>query len=244
MEFTDLLAEVPDSSESAKAARRERARAWAKLRRERKTAELAVCIEWANYYEVLGKAQMDKNEFADAIESFQEAMAMVPARTLLREHVAFCYICLEEFETAKDLLLDILRDNPEEALAYTSLAAYYIRAEPNEEMVKKLLTRAIELDPAGSVEAHGYLAGMALKAGRQDDALAHYTAVLQQCPDCARPHYQRVTLCLENKRYAEASQAFAEMLEKVDLSEPDAAEIFEELKASFSMAPEPQIPEK
>lgn len=50
MEFTDLLADVPDSTESAKAARRERARAWAKLRREKKAAELEECIGWADYF--------------------------------------------------------------------------------------------------------------------------------------------------------------------------------------------------
>ena len=234
MEFVELLAEVPDSTSAVRRRKRERARALARLRREEKRAELKSRESWASYYEALGKAQMDKGDYPAAIESFQQAMEMIPARTLLREHIAFCHICLEEFESAKDLLIDILRDDPEEAPAYVSLAAYYMRADPDEAMVKKLLTRSLEIDP-GCSAAHSTLGGIAQDEGRHEDALVHYAAVLRDSPDCAWTHYRWVMLYLEGNSYAKASEAFDQMLETADCSDPEDAEMLAKLKLSFSM---------
>lgn len=233
LEFNDLLAEVPDSGPAARAARKERAKAFARLRREKKMAELRLREWWASYYEAEGKAQMNDAKYQAAIESFEAAMAMVPSRTLLREHVAFCYLCLEDFETAKDLLLDILRDDPNEAVAYGSLAAYYMRADPNDEMVKKLLTRALEIDPGYDV-AHHALGQLAQNEQRFEDALVHYAAVLEEHPEDAWIHYRRITIYLEQKRYREAGDAFDLMLRTADFSDPWDAELLEDLKSGFA----------
>lgn len=234
LEFVALLAEVPDSTLAVRRSKRERARALARLRREEKRVELNLCAEWADCYEALGQAQMDEEDFVAAIESFQQAMEMVPSRTFLREHIAFCHICLKEFESAKDLLIDILRDDPEEAPAYVALAATYVFADPNKEMAKKLLKRALEIDPAYCA-AHRHLGGLATEEGSYEDALVHFNATLAVCPDCAWSHFMRVAIYLEQTRYTEASQAFDQMLENADFSDSKDAELLAELKLSFAM---------
>ena len=239
LEFVDLIAEVPDSTLAVRSKKRERARELARLRREEKATELKLCAEWADCYEALGMAQMDEDDFVAAIESFQRAMEMVPSRTLYREHIAFCHICLKEFESAKDLLIDILRDDPEEAPAYVALAAYYVFADPNKEMAKKLLKRALEIDP-DYCAAHRHLGGLATEEGSYEDALVHFNAILAVCPGCAWSHFMRVAIYLEQTRYTEASQAFDQMLENAVFSDSKDAELLAELKMSFSMESRPR----
>ena len=108
-----------------------------------------------------------------------------------------------------------------------------MRADPNEAMVKKLLTRALEIDPACSA-AHSHLGGLAYNERRYEAALTHFDAVLRTSPDCAWTHCRRVSIYLEQTRYTEASQAFDQMLENADFSDPEDAELLEELKLCFS----------
>jgi tetratricopeptide (TPR) repeat protein len=241
LEFIDLLAEVSDSTQAMCSGKGESTPSLDWLRREEARAESELRLAWADWYEALGLARMDNCQYAAALDSFQRAMEMVPARKHLREPIAFCHICLEDYEVAKDLLIDVLRDNPEDVAAYMSLAQCYIYVghsfifpHPNNGMVKKLLSRILEIEPDHCI-AHLELASIAHEEKCVEEALAHYERVLQVWPGSVWVHHMRVTSYLEENRYSEASQAFDDMLKNADASEPGYADLLEELKQCFSM---------
>lgn len=240
LEFVELLAEVPDSTLMVRSRKRERARALARLRREEKQVELHELkeIERSDSFAKLGEAQCIEGDYVASIESYERAMEIYPARTFFKLHVAVGYLYLNEFETAKDLLIDVLRKYPDEAAPYVALSDYYVRADPNEDMVTKLLARAIEIDPSSGA-ANNHFGSLAVKEGRFEDALAHFNATLTVYPDYAYAHYIRVSIYLEQTRYNEASQAFDQMLEIADFSDPKDAELLEKLKLSFAMESRP-----
>lgn len=241
LEFIDLPTDVSDSTQAMCSGKRESTASLDRLRREEARAEWELRLAWADWYEALGSARMNNCQHAAAVESFQRAMEMVPARKHLREPIAFCYICLNDHEAAKDLLIDALCDNPEDVDALMTFVCCYMSSgdcslfpHPNNEIAQKLLSRVLEIEPDHCI-AHLDLAGIAHEEKCAGDALAHYERVLQNWPKSAWVHYLRVTTYLEENRFSEASQAFDDMLENADGFDIGEADLLEELKLSFSM---------
>ena len=240
LEFDALLSEVPDSSAAAKLARKVRARALSKLRREKKAAELS---ERSELVELLGQLGMAKCYYGDHEESISHclrALQLDPTQTFLREYLVIGYMHLEEYESAKDLLIDALRDNSEEAWAYIWLALHYSKVESNYDMARELLICALDIEPC-SIPANNNLGCLYAGEGRYSEALTHFDAILVAQPDFARAHYMRVMIYLEECQYSEASAAFDHFIEKADISGAEDAEFLEEAKQSFSTQSLPSI---
>lgn len=161
LEFTTLVAEVPDSSEAAKQIRRERARAFAQLRRDKAAAQREKREDLIRLLMQLGATHFCHGNYQEAVPQFVRVLGLDPTQTLARETLIIAYMHLQEYESAKDLLIDALRDNPADDWAYTALAFHYGEVHSNYGMAKKLLARALELSP--------------------DNAQAHHNLVIAHC---------------------------------------------------------------
>ena len=161
LEFSTLIAEVPDSSEAAKQARRERARALSQLRRNKAAAERKKREDLVRLLMQLGATHYFDGNYLEAVPQFVRVLELDPTHALARETLIITYMRLEEYESAKDLLIDALRDNPQDDCAYTALAFHYAEVHSNFDMAKKLLARALELSP--------------------DNAQAHHNLVIAHC---------------------------------------------------------------
>ena len=233
LEFIVLVAEVPDSSMAAKAAKKERARAFAKLRREKKAIERQQEKELVELLIQVGEAHCFYGEYEESISHCLQALQLDPTQTFLREYLVIGYTHLEEYESAKDLLIDALRDNPEAVWAYISLALHYSKVESNAEMARKLLIRALEIEPC-CIQANNNLGCLYAGEGCYAEALTHFDAILVAQPDFARAHYMRIMIYLEECQYGEARAAFDQFNEQADISDPEDAKLLEEVKRSFS----------
>lgn len=240
LEFDNLLSEVPDSSAAAKLARKGRARALSKLRREKKAAELSERSELVDLLGKLGMAKCYYGDYEEAISYCRRALQLEPTETFLREYLVISYMHLEEYASAKDLLIDALRDNSEEVWAYTWLALHYSKVESNLEMARKLLIHALEIEPC-NILANNNLGFLYAEEGLLGEALTHFDAILVTEPSFARAHYMRVMIYLEECQYSEASVAFDQLMEKADISDAEDAELVEEAKRSFSTQSLPSI---
>jgi len=197
------------------------------------TAELRDRAKLVEMLIQLGTSHCYSGDYGKSIPHFLHALELDPTQTFIREYLASAYMHLEQYESAKDILIDALRDNSEEVWAYVGLAHHYSYVELNYGMARKLLMRALEIEP-GCLQANHNLGCLYAGEGRYGEALAHFDAILAAQPGFAQAHYMRVMIYLEECQYSEASHAFDQYIEKADLSDAESAELLEEAKRSFS----------
>lgn len=233
LEFETLISEVPDSSNQAKQAKRERARALAKQRHEKETEEIQQRLELAGLLALRGDYEFSSCEFTKSISSYLEALQLNPTLTHVRGNLVVAYTQLNEHEVAKDLLIDALRDNPEELWAYIGLARHYSSIESNIEMAQQLLTRALELDP-DDVQAHKNLGSLHFVENRLDEALAHFDRVISHQPENAHAHYGRVMAYLVKDLLSKAELALKLFVKQADTTALKDAELLKEARESMT----------
>jgi|GEM_PF-2318073 len=233
LEFADVVVEVPDSSAAARLARKERARVFAKLRREEKAAERRQEKELVEMLIQLGVSHHYYGNYEESIPPLLRALELDPAQTAVREYLVDAYMHMEAYESAKDLLIDALRDNPEELWAYIGLARHYSSIESNIEMAQQLLTRALELDP-DNVQAHKNLGSLHFVENRLDEALAHFDRVISHQPENAHAHYGRVMAYLAKDLLSKAELALKLFAKKADITALKDAELLEEARESMT----------
>ena len=229
LEFTALVAEVPDSSVAAREAKRARARAFAQLRRQKKAEAQRIKEEWIHYYVALGFWHEFYGEYDEAVTALLAALELDPSHAPARQCLSMCYLALKDFDSAQDHLIHALRNNPRDGWAHAGLAIYYWQAEANLQMAEQLFDQALQLDPCSS-NAH-YLSGkFKYQCERTAEAEAHFDQAILHQPDNAEAHLARVILYLEQDSIGDAERALRMFVQQADTEDPESIQLLDQAK--------------
>ena len=94
----------------------------------------------------LGLVQQYARAFPDALQTYERAMAIDPAWPMLRNNLAALHIENRDFERARTLLEDAIREDSGNAFAWTNLATCYLRTH-DPEAARVAAERACALAP-------------------------------------------------------------------------------------------------
>lgn len=234
LEFKTLVAEVLDASPAAvRRARKDRARAIVKLRHMRQAAEEERRKKVVDLLVQLGISYYAYEEFGESIPHLLRALELDPSQTHLCPYLACAYMQTEQYEQAKDLYLDALRDNPQEVWAYIGLALYYSKVERNYKQAEQLLVRAIELEP-GDARAHNNLAAVYMAGERYTDAVKHMEKALLHDPGNPNAHFGRVMAYLAKGAHRQAKNALDVFARAADPTDAESAQFLVDAKAALN----------
>ncbi len=237
LEFTALVAEVPDSSMEAKAAKRARARAFARLRREEQAAERRREEKLVEMLIQLGLTHHVHGEPGKSIPPLLRVLELDPSQVFVREFLVRDYIRMEDYGAAKDCIIDALRDTPETGWAYVGLAICYREADSDPQKAEQFLNRALEIDPYDA-QALEHLGSLCLAEERFEDALGHFNRVGLLHPGRIYAHYGRIMSHLGLNSLSEAESALERLAQQADPATPEDAHLLAAAEAAVLAAKE------
>lgn len=159
-----------------------------------------------------------EGEFAKAAAIFRTVLEINPARYDARRELAMALIELGDHEAAKDLLLDALKADPNDAQALVILGNHYARQEGDLVTAERFFRRAIEVAPDDAT-AHNSLGGMLVEENAEDEALSAFDEALRLRPEFAQPRYGRAMLFLNQGAISKARDELASMFKESDIQE-------------------------
>jgi tetratricopeptide (TPR) repeat protein len=101
------------------------------------------------YYNQLGLAYGQVNEYDKAIECYEEAYKLVP-KNIYKNNIADVYIKTKKYDKAMDILIKVLENDENYTIALSNLSECYIEIQNYEEALK-YINKAIEKDPGNIV---------------------------------------------------------------------------------------------
>jgi len=137
-----------------------------------------------------------------ALRLYEEALHHAPDRPSIVSNLATALFQLERFEAARELCLDVLARQPEDAALWVRLGNAQSRLQQPEQALRSY-DRALAID-AGCVEALTNAAHLLESLGRAEDALARLDLALAAAPDHVEAHNNRGNVLADLDRFDEA----------------------------------------
>lgn len=183
-----------------------------------------------------GKNYYDQGQAERAVESFDKAVALYPARTDSRLNLANACLLANQPDAALTNALKVLEYDRNSAAAYFVAGCAQLRLRQPEEAVKMFLP-ARDLDR--QVAATSFLLGRAhQELGHTDEAIAAFQEAVQQDPQHPVAHYALGQLLLRAGRQEEGQKEL--VLHQAIPDKPGASvgpEAFERCRLTEAVAP-------
>lgn len=157
-----------------------------------------------------GSQLMQQGRFEEAAALFGEAVAADPQNMEARLNLGAALIQSGRVEPAREALAAVLEREPANAKALFNLGMLEAGRE-DAEAAEALLRRSVEADPQNP-RARQALAGLLRQAGRCEDAIPHYEALLAAQPAESRARLELLLCQVRLQRYAKAMATVEEGL--------------------------------
>lgn len=118
-----------------------------------------------------------------------------------------------QFDRAKDLYIEALRKNNEQAQAYNNLGVIYGEVEGNWGRATAQYERALRVNP-DYLEARYNMAKALMRLGKKDEARKQYGTVIAVAPNLADPYHDLGVMALED---GDVEEAISQLRKAVEL---------------------------
>lgn len=156
-----------------------------------------------------GDAQAERGDFAAAMRSFEQAVA-IDDSPMIREHKGLCQILQGDDDGARATFRELVRHQPGYAPTYVHLAKMLI--DDDEEEAEKLLQKALMLDPM-HCEALAYSCKIAFQQQNMPLAIDYARQVPQANPRALVPNLIAVEPLRQSGLYGEAEVILRRLVE-------------------------------
>ena len=194
----------------------------------------------AELYYYQGLAYACLKQYADALNSFQRALAVEPLYHPAKNGMAMVYTELDRYADAERIYLDLLKvpDYPQSAV-YFNLAKLYIKQG---EWTRSVFVarKAVELAP-DELGPRLLFAQILEKLGLKQDALAQYRVIVKRWPNNLESLHHLARLYEESGQHCEAKKQYWRILE-LDPVGPYAEESTMKIQTLPCRAPMQTVP--
>lgn len=163
------------------------------------------------------------DRYEDAEEELRGVLALQPDHYAARVHLAWVLMELGKNVECEALLLEVLRDDPEDPQGLHAYAALLMRANQLDK-ADRVARRALALDPE-SVQLHQLLTFINARASKRGASLHHAEAGLRLEPGDYRSHLAASVAAYENGKPLRAREHLRQVL-RLD-ADPELQEQFE-----------------
>lgn len=135
-----------------------------------------------------GHLRITMRMFAEAEKYFARALELNSGYEPALRGAGICKLRQDKYTDAIKDLEQAVSTEPHDAAAHLFLGFTYASVDRHED-ARAALQKALNLDPAGSVRAHVYLANLAMKEDRTEEAVAElekYLAAVPNAPDAEK----------------------------------------------------------
>lgn len=145
--------------------------------------EVAGLLKSSVVFERQGDRALARNDFATAVSSYRQGLALDPSRAALKQKLATALALTGDTRQAVDLYQQLLRENPKFAEAHYSLGALFL-GTGRPDLALPHFAAAVKADP-GYLHARLQLAHALRRVGKLDAALVEYQGALAVDPRLA-----------------------------------------------------------
>jgi len=147
----------------------------------------------------------ERGKYDRAIRLFREALDVLPAHVDARRNLAMALMETGDAEATKQVLVDLLRLQPDDAWAFLILGNAYAQFDDDLESAERFYRAAYELNPDDVYLLNSY-AALKARQGHFDDARHLFQSAIDKDPDSPNPRYG---LALLNHRQGHSEQALS-----------------------------------
>jgi superkiller protein 3 len=139
----------------------------------------------------------EAGKHAEAIEKFQQALALDPQRVSILGNMAESYRKLGKLQEALDTYKKAIAMNPNESAYYTNMGVVLDQMGKSQESLEAY-KKAAALNPGGGAQSHFNLGVNFANNGKMDEAIEAFRKALAVDPNFAEAYYQ-LGMCLSGK---------------------------------------------
>jgi tetratricopeptide (TPR) repeat protein len=171
------------------------------------------------YYFTEAQLQRSVGNLEKAIVLLNKAIEMDPQSVYLKREIATVYLQNKEDDNAIKVLVDLLKEHPDDVKSLILYGGIRQVQKDNEEAIKAY-EKVIALDPQQE-KVYSLLGGMYLDAGNLDQAKRVFTQMLDHIPDSQAGHFFLGKIYAEQGQLQSAEKEFLRTLElRPELLEP------------------------
>ena len=150
---------------------------------------------------------------SEAIEKFQQALALDPQQANIMGNMAESYRKLGKLDEALDAYKKAIAINPNESVFYTNMGVVLDKMGKREESLEAY-KKAASLNPGGSAQSHFNLGATFANNGKTEEAIEAFRKAISADPNFADAYYQLgISLSGKSETMEEAIKVLKKFLE-------------------------------
>ena len=188
-------------------------------------AAAADAAEALRLFQRAGKWAGEGN-YRKAVDIYKRAIELDPSLLCARRELAMAYVELEEFDEAKNHLVEVLRLDPKDAWSWVVLANHYSKREKDFSTAEQFYRRALEAKPNDAWALNG-LGGLKVERGLPQEALQCFDAAIVSNPKFANAHYAKAMLFHRQGDLPAAVETLKALFRQAEFQDARSTPVFE-----------------
>ena len=181
----------------------------------------------ANAWFFIGASYAFLNRYADAVQSYRQAIRINPESALAWYNVGNGYVNLKRYSDAVESYQQAVRINPEYAEAWSNLGVAYSKLSRHTDAVQSY-QQAIRINPESALAWHN-LGNEYVNLERYSDAAESYQQAIRINPEFAEAWYNLGNVYVDLKRYSDAEESYRQAIR----NNPEFAKAWHNLGISY-----------
>ena len=171
-------------------------------------------------------------EFAKAKGIYERVLELNPTAIEPRRNLAMVCYELDEFEEAKDHLIEVLRLDPKNAWSFVTLGNIYSRTRHDDASAAKFFRKALELKPGDPWALNG-LAAVHCESGELSTAIDLFDQAIEAEPRFANAYLGRAMAWVRMQRFSDAVQTLESLFQNGELLDARTRPVLTEARAMY-----------
>ncbi|MEI8314719.1 MAG: tetratricopeptide repeat protein [Verrucomicrobiota bacterium] len=187
-------------------------------------AAVADAEEAVRLCERAGKRAGEGN-YRKAVDIYKRALELDPGLLRARRDLAMAYVELEEFDEAKNHLIEVLRLDPKDCWSWVVLANLYSKHDKDFATAEKFHLRALDAKPNDPWALNG-LAAVKMEQGQPNEAIKCFDAAIAAHPKFANALYGKAIVLQRLGELLPADKVLKTLFQQGEFQDSRSAPVF------------------
>lgn len=176
--------------------------------------------------------QAQQGDYNRAVQSFRRVLAFLPNHIDARRNLAMAYLELGDKETAKNVLIEVLKLAPKDSWSYLLLGNIHSKYEKDFVRAEKWYRKAFELDPKDAILLTNYGAVM-LERGEQEQAAEFFERAIEANPQYPNSYYALAMLDMKQEKPEQALALLDDLFAKANPGDVRSVPLYAEARKMY-----------